>query len=74
MNDATIKSGRNVVDFVGYREVRQETARKARAVRALCRHCGAALGEGESDDDCSSAGLNAGMPSQPAPRRMFRAE
>jgi hypothetical protein len=27
-----------------------------------CRHCGAALLDGESDDDCSSAGIEAAAP------------
>ncbi len=39
----------NVVDFVGY-QLRKSGAAKIRA----CRHCGAALGDGESDDDCST--------------------
>ncbi|WP_041801394.1 hypothetical protein [Rhodopseudomonas palustris] len=40
----------NVVDFVGYQLRRSGAATRIRA----CRHCGAALGDGESDDDCST--------------------
>ena len=66
--------GLNVIDFAGYREGRRVSAVRAQAIQAVCRHCGAALGEGESDDDCSSAGLTAGVVAPPLPRRKFRAE
>jgi hypothetical protein len=42
-----------VVDFARYQADRN-AAGKALVVRA-CRHCGAALSEGESEDECSSA-------------------
>jgi hypothetical protein len=42
-----------VVDFARY-QVGRNAAGKALVVRA-CRHCGAALLEGESEDECSSA-------------------
>ena len=71
MIDAVLTPARNVVDFVDYR--RQRTLR-ARTIRPLCRHCGAALSDGESDDDCSSAGQGAATPAQPAARRAFRAD
>jgi hypothetical protein len=67
----------NVVDFMGYQQRRESSAREqARALVASalaaaaprCRHCGAALAEGESEDECSSA-FNV---AQPAPAR-FRA-
>ena len=74
MIDAMDTAGLNVIDFAGYREVRRASAIKAQAIYAVCRHCGAALEDGESDDDCSSAGLNARLPAPPIPRRMFRAE
>jgi hypothetical protein len=52
--------GRNVVDFQSYQRARRISARElvasALAVsRRDCRHCGAALAEGESEDECSSA-------------------
>lgn len=74
MIDAVITAGRNVIDFADYRRDRRVDAIKAQAIRALCRHCGAALGDGESDDDCSSAGISTASPAPPVPRRMFRAE
>ena len=61
-------SRRNVVDFESYQQQRRVSAResakelvaKALAVSARsCRHCGAALQEGEIEDECSSAGINA---------------
>jgi hypothetical protein len=42
-----------VVDFARYQAGRN-AAGEALVVRA-CRHCGAALSEGESEDECSSA-------------------
>jgi hypothetical protein len=45
-------SSQNVVDLAGYRERNGG----ARAVAAqTCRHCGAALHEGEREEECSSA-------------------
>jgi hypothetical protein len=54
MVEKLIMSPRNVVDFVRYHQGRN--ADKALAMSArICRHCGAALSEGESEDECSSA-------------------
>ena len=51
----------NIVDFARYQAGRA-AADKALAMAArACRHCGAALIEGESEDDCSSA-LNLSAP------------
>jgi hypothetical protein len=55
MVEKVITSPRNVVDFARYHRGRN-TAGKALAMSArICRHCGAALSEGESEDECSSA-------------------
>jgi hypothetical protein len=58
MVDKSTTPGRNVVNFGSYQQARRTIAR-ALAISALaarsCRHCGAALGEGESEDECSSA-------------------
>jgi hypothetical protein len=55
-------SGRNVIDFLGYQQGRKSVASvssKAQAITARsCRHCGAGLMDGESEDDCSSAGIS----------------
>jgi len=61
----------NVVDLRSYRQARQVTAESARAqpISARnCRHCGAGLMDGESDDDCSSLGISDAVP---AARRIF---
>ena len=44
----------NVVDFARYQQGRK-VAGKALAMSArVCRHCGAALSDGENEDDCST--------------------
>jgi len=44
----------NVVDFARYQRGRN-AAGKALAISArVCRHCGAALSDGENEDDCST--------------------
>ena len=53
MVEKVITSPRNVVDFARYSAGRS-AAGQAMAIRT-CRHCGAALLEGESEDECSSA-------------------
>jgi hypothetical protein len=53
MVEKVITPGLNVVDFARYQAGRTGTA-PAMPGRA-CRHCGAALLEGESEDECSSA-------------------
>jgi hypothetical protein len=68
MVDKLTTSRPNVVDFMGYQQqrrssVREQAREQARVLVASalaasatrCRHCGAALAEGESEDECSSA-------------------
>lgn len=70
MVEKIVTSGPNVVDFARYQQVRN-AAGKTLGLKTLgpiirtCRYCGAALSEGENDDDCSSA-FNIG-----AARRVF---
>jgi len=52
MVEKLITSPRNVIDFARYQQGR--SVGKAFAAR-LCRHCGAALSDGENEDECSSA-------------------
>ena len=52
MVEKLITSPRIVVDFARYRNAADKPL--AMSVR-VCRHCGAALSEGESEDECSSA-------------------
>jgi hypothetical protein len=60
MVDKSTTPARNVVNFGSYRQARRDGA-KALVASALaisarhCKHCGAALGEGEAEDECSSA-------------------
>jgi hypothetical protein len=62
-------TSRNVVDFRSYQQARQAANGKAQPISARnCRHCGASLMDGESDDDCSSLGIS---DVAPAPRRIF---
>jgi hypothetical protein len=78
-----VTNGRNVIDFLGYKKVRDaDSAADAAGVSDkivfrpdapktagnFCRHCGAAMMDGETDDDCSTAGITS-----PA-SRMFCAE
>jgi hypothetical protein len=54
MVEKVITSPRNVVDFARYQS--RNAAGQALAMSArVCRYCGAALSEGESEDECSSA-------------------
>jgi hypothetical protein len=53
MVEKLITSPENVVDFARY-----QAGRSGRAVAISarsCRHCGAALSDGEREDECSSA-------------------
>jgi len=53
MVEKLITSPENVVDFARYQADRNG---RAVAISARsCRHCGAALSEGELEDECSSA-------------------
>jgi predicted nucleic acid-binding Zn ribbon protein len=52
MVEKLLTSSHNVIDLAGYRD-RNGGARVA-PVRT-CRHCGAALHEGEREEECSSA-------------------
>ena len=54
MVEKHVKSPRNVIDLVSYRQLR--ACGKAAAMSArLCRHCGAPLLDGENEDECSSS-------------------
>jgi len=54
MVEKVIMQARNVVDFASYQQGRG-IAGRARAISArTCRHCGAALSDGEREDECSS--------------------
>ena len=71
MVEKLITSSQNVVDFARY-QVERNAVGKAFAISArTCRHCGAALLDGESEDDCSSA-FNSDVPgAHVAVRKLF---
>ena len=55
MVEKVITSPRNVVDFARYQAGRNAAGTAAAIAARSCRHCGAALAEGEREDECSSA-------------------
>ena len=55
MVEKVITPGPNVVDFARYQLGRNAGGRTLALSARACRHCGAALSEGESEDECSSA-------------------
>jgi hypothetical protein len=59
MVEKVVTSGPNVVDFARYQQGRNAAGKTLAMTMRTCRHCGAALSEGENEDDCSSA-LNVG--------------
>jgi hypothetical protein len=72
MVEKIITPRRNVIDFVRYQQDRGTGKAQAISPR-LCRHCGAALLDGENEDECSSA-LNVGAPRLRDTSRKFRAD
>ena len=72
MVEKVITPGRNVVDFAKYQQGRKTGVAKMSA--RTCRHCGAVLGEGESEEECSSAGFNVEAPRLRESLRKFYAE
>jgi len=70
MVEKTITSPRNVIDLARYQQGR--AAVRAQAISArLCRHCGAALSEGEREDECSSAVNIAPAGFHAGPRKIY---
>ena len=55
MVEKFVTSPRNVVDFASYQRGRTAAARAPAMSARTCRYCGAALVEGEREDECSSA-------------------
>ena len=55
MVQKVITSPRNVVDFARYQAGRSAAGKASAMSARLCRHCGAALMDGEREDECSSA-------------------
>ena len=55
MVEKVITSPENVVDFARYQTGRNAAGKMLAMSARVCRHCGAALSEGEREDECSSA-------------------
>jgi hypothetical protein len=73
MVEKIIMQGRNVIDFARYQQSRDATAKELAVSTRICRHCGAALSEGEREDECSSA-FNIEARDQRNGPRKFRAD
>ncbi|MDE2062359.1 MAG: hypothetical protein KGJ00_08105 [Bradyrhizobium sp.] len=54
MVEKVIRPMQNVIDFASYQQGRSIVARAQAISARTCRHCGAALGDGEFEDECSS--------------------
>ena len=68
MVEKLITSPRNVIEFARYQQGRNVGKAQAIAAR-LCRHCGAALSDGENEDECSSAFNIDALTERSAPRK-----
>jgi hypothetical protein len=55
MVEKSVTSAPNVVDFARYQQGRNAAGKTLALSARACRHCGAALSEGENEDECSSA-------------------
>ena len=72
MVEKPIMSPRNVIELARYQQSRSVGKVQAFSTR-LCRHCGAALADGENEDECSST-FNIAASSLRTAQRKFRAE
>jgi hypothetical protein len=54
MVEKVIMQAQNVIDFASYQQGRNIVVRAPALSPRTCRHCGAALAEGEFEDECSS--------------------
>ena len=54
MVEKVIMQAQNVIDFASYQQGRSIVFRAQAISARTCRHCGAALAEGEFEDECSS--------------------
>jgi hypothetical protein len=73
MVEKFITSPPNVIDFARYQQGRSAAGTAVAISARACRHCGAALSEGESEDECSSA-FNVDAPGVRGGPRKFYAD
>jgi hypothetical protein len=55
MVEKVIMQAQNVIDFARYQQGRNIASRAQAMSARTCRHCGAALADGEFEDECSSS-------------------
>lgn len=55
MVEKVVTPPNNVIDFARYQAGRNDASNTLEISARVCRHCGAALSEGEREDECSSA-------------------
>ena len=70
MVEKLIMSPRNVIDLARYQQGRVVGNVQAFSAR-LCRHCGAALADGENEDECSSTFNVAASTLRSAQRKIY---
>ncbi|ABD05913.1 hypothetical protein RPB_1203 [Rhodopseudomonas palustris HaA2] len=73
MVEKVVTPRRNVIDLADYQRAQRPSQTTAMSGR-FCRHCGAPLFEGDSEDDCSSAGIALQSPGRARSPRRFRAD
>jgi hypothetical protein len=71
MVEKVVTSLPNVLDFAGYRSERRTVGKAAAISARVCRHCRAALAEGEREDECSSALNIAPSGFHAGPRKLY---
>jgi hypothetical protein len=71
MVEKVITQGRNIIDFARYQAGRNAASQALAYTVRACRHCGAALLEGESEDECSSAFNIEALRLRNAPRKFY---
>lgn len=71
MVEKLITSPLNVIDFARFQQDRNSAGKAVAISSRACRHCGAALAEGESEDECSSAFNTEAPRLRSGPRKLY---
>lgn len=70
MVEKIITPRRNIIDFARYQQDRKAGKMQAMSPR-ICRHCGAALLDGENEDECSGALSTSAPRLREKPRKFY---